>query len=87
MKRLIIITLVAVFVAVMSSSYLFAIGFKVTICHNPGTDAQETLRVSRRHKRTHLRHGDTLGKCEVANEGPGCGRQLDHGSCLFLSRR
>ncbi len=63
MKRLILITLVAVFVAVMSSGYLFARNDKVTICHKPGTPAEKTLSVSPRAEQAHLRHGDTSGEC------------------------
>jgi hypothetical protein len=36
----------------------------VTICHKPGTPAEQTKRVPRSALQAHLGHGDTLGPCE-----------------------
>lgn len=36
----------------------------VTICHKPGTPAQQTLTVPAEAVPGHLAHGDTLGECE-----------------------
>lgn len=35
----------------------------VTICHQPGTPAQQTLTVDDNALKGHLKHGDTLGEC------------------------
>ena len=52
---------------------------KVTICHKPGTPAEETKEVSQSAVDSHLRHGDQLGPCQI-----GCpdGRvELSNGTC------
>jgi hypothetical protein len=39
---------------------------RVTMCHKPGTPAQETLTLPRKAAETHIaNHGDTLGACSV----------------------
>jgi hypothetical protein len=38
-------------------------GWKTTICHKPGTRAEQTLTVSPSAVDAHLRHGDHLGAC------------------------
>lgn len=37
----------------------------VTICHMPGTPAEQTLEIPVSALRGHLNHGDTLGACPV----------------------
>jgi hypothetical protein len=37
---------------------------RVTICHKPGTPAEQTKRVPQQAVRGHLGHGDTLGPCD-----------------------
>ena len=36
---------------------------KVLICHKPGTEDQEEIRVARPAVEAHINHGDTLGEC------------------------
>lgn len=38
---------------------------KVTICHQPGTPAEKTLRLPAAATEAHLRHGDRLGSCQA----------------------
>ena len=58
MKRLIFITLAVVFAVALTFSYSFAKVEKVTLCHQPRTAAQKTLRVPPSAVEAHLDHGD-----------------------------
>ncbi len=42
----------------------------VTVCHKPGTPAQDTLTFDDDGLQAHLDHGDTLGACEELGEPP-----------------
>ena len=46
---------------------------QVTICHKPGTPAEQTKEVDAPAVRAHLAHGDTLGPC---GDGPGTCQEL-----------
>lgn len=62
---------------------------KVTICHKPGTPAQQTLVVAASAVGAHLGHGDLLGACGVcsvngAMECDGTGfRTCDNGAWVY----
>jgi len=48
----------------VSNPEVFA-GEKVTICHKPGTPAEQTITISVNALDTHLAHGDFVGACET----------------------
>ena len=50
---------------VISSPDVFAAAEKVTICHKPGTPAEQTLEVAQAAEQAHLNHGDFIGSCEA----------------------
>lgn len=73
MKRLIFITLAVVFAVTLTFNYSFAGVEKVTLCHQPGTPAQKTLKVPPSAVEAHLNHGDYLGECSSdCPPCPGC---------------
>jgi hypothetical protein len=55
----------------LSAAPAFAQVEKVTICHKPGTPAEQTKEVPAQAVDGHLGHGDTLGKCEGGGDGGG----------------
>lgn len=50
---------------------------QVTICHQPGTPAENTLVVSSSALQAHLAHGDTQGACGSEGEGSGSGDEYN----------
>ena len=49
----------------ISNPNAFAENEKVTICHKPGTPAEETITISENAVQAHLDHGDFVGTCET----------------------
>lgn len=77
MKRIFIIaTLIAVFVALIALTGAKGSNGRgeghtpVTICHKPGTPAEQTLVVDDDAVSAHLGHGDYLGACQPVDEPP-----------------
>ena len=68
-KTITVIFAVSVLAAVLMgglvlSPIAFAGNGQVTICHKPGTPAEQTTEVDSPAVPAHLAHGDTLGPCE-----------------------
>jgi len=51
---------------------------KVSICHKPGTSAENTISVSENAIPAHVGHGDFIGTCE---DGPDCENYPDQDVC------
>jgi hypothetical protein len=62
MKRKMISVLLALVMLTLATG-VFAKQDKVTICHKPGTAAEETLSVAAPALKAHLGHGDSEGEC------------------------
>jgi hypothetical protein len=67
MKRKMISVLLALVMLTLATG-VFAKQDKVTICHKPGTAAEETLSVAAPALKAHLGHGDTEGACSQVQE-------------------
>jgi len=50
---------------VISTPDVFAAKEKVTLCHKPGTPAEQTISISVNTLDAHLAHGDFVGTCET----------------------
>jgi len=80
MSKVKTLTLVTTLGAVMAALIVFAGpasanhpgGHPVTICHKPGTPAQQTMTIPQAAVGGHLGHGDTLGQCGAPPPPTGC---------------
>jgi len=52
---------------------VFAASEKITICHKPGTPAEQTMDVPPNAVQGHLGHGDTMGACDQVPPPPTTG--------------
>jgi len=62
---------------------VFAASEKITICHKPGTPAEQTMDVPSIAVEGHLGHGDTMGACDQVPPPPTTGFSEIQCDCQF----